>query len=61
MHSKIAGSIFIPLVFDALKTPDIKLLIHCFPGEPNSFVIFFGISFSSKMSALIASSTSCVK
>ena len=35
-----------------------KLFIHCLPGEPNKLIIFLGISFSLKTSALSASSTS---
>ncbi len=58
MHSKISLSMSIPLFVDALKTPEIRLLIHSFPGEPRSLIIFSGISFSFKTPALIASSTS---
>ena len=46
------------LLVDTLKTPEIKLFIHCLPGEPNKLIIFLGISFSLKTFALSASSTS---
>ena len=56
--SSISWSIPRSPPLEPLNTPEINEFIQAFPGGPREEIIFFGMSFSVKTPALIASSTS---